>query len=98
MQANINTKYTAAALAGIFKVPPALMRELLAELMALKKIDCVSNHSKHFFIPQEKKEPFQSFKFNKPFKPLVLPKGIGERCRELYPEGHSFGNMSGGKS
>ena len=102
MQENIGTRYTAAVLAGIFKVGAATMREMLSELLTTKKIDCVSGHSKFFFVPKPFVDPMNTYKYNQPFKKLTLKSrewaGAIDRCRELYPDGHSFGNMTGGKS
>ena len=97
IQEHIGTKYTAAVLAGIFKVAPVLMRELLTELLATRKIESVSGHSKFYFVPKPVVDPMTTQKYNRPFKALVLPAAFGERRRELYPEGHSLAKC-GGKS
>jgi uncharacterized protein YaiL (DUF2058 family) len=97
IQANIGTRYTAANLAKAFKVQPALMRELLTELLAIKKIETSTGTSRFYFIPKPAVDPLTSYRYSRPFKPLVLKSDFGERRKELYPEGYSL-SMNGGKS
>jgi hypothetical protein len=98
LRLNAGQKYSLAALCLVMKIGRGQLLLWLSELSLKGDICTVTNHTKYFFVPSAHDlSPRMNFMVERPFKPLVLPKGFGERRKELYPEGHSFSNM-GGKS
>ncbi|PRC92657.1 hypothetical protein [Solimicrobium silvestre] len=91
IQENAGTKYTGAVLARIFKVDPSEMRAMLQKMHSENLVESISGHCKYFFISKATVENliFPTHRAHA-FKPYVQPKNMGERCKELYPSGHSF--------
>ena len=90
MQESSGIQFQCSDLAKVFGKTTTAMRSSLFTLIQSNKIKSAIVKGAHvYFIPAEHDtQPVESEKWKTSFKAYSLPQGIGDRCRELYPEDH----------
>jgi hypothetical protein len=89
-------KFRVDTLAKTFDVSQASMKIILAKISAVESAS--DGHRMMFFIPSPDMIAERARVAGLPrrthAKPYVQPKGMGERCSELYPVGRGFISIS----
>jgi hypothetical protein len=90
MQEAKGIQFQCSDLAKVFGKTTSAMRICLFSLIQSNKIKSLVVKGAHvYFIPAATEaEPVRDEKWKSSFKAYTLPQGIGDRCRELYPEDH----------